>query len=409
MNNGETFYGLPKDVIFCKKCVISNQRPSSTIEFKSEKNEKKKVINFNEEGICSACVYHDSKETDIDWLSREDKLEELLSKFRKNDGTYDVIVPGSGGKDSAYTAHILKYKYNMNPLTVTWAPHLYTDIGWKNMQEWIHTGGLDNILYTPNGILHREMTRNAFHNLLHPFQPFIVGQRIIGPAMAKKFGVKLVMYGENQAEYGNAIEENTNPIMNVDFFSSDDHLNMKFGGVSMKDYIKTGRYCFNDFAPYMTPDRNEIIQSGIEVHYLGYYLKWDPQECYYYAVENTGFQANPVRTEGTYSKYSSIDDKIDPFHYYTTLIKFGIGRCTYDAAQEVRNGKITREEAVYLVNKYDTEFPSKYFKEFLEYINTTEDEFWETINKFRSPHLWENVNGNDWRLKYNVSNISLDK
>jgi len=397
----KVLFGLPSEVKYCKNCVISNQRPSSTVEFKNKKGEKKTVINFSDEGICSACAYHAEKETGIDWISREQGLINLLDKFRSNDGSYDVIVPGSGGKDSAYTAHILKYKYGMNPLTVTWAPHLYTDIGWKNMQEWMHTGGLDNILYTPNGILHREMTKNAFHNLLHPFQPFIVGQRIIGPAMAKKFGVKLVMYGENQAEYGNAIEENTNPVMNMDFFSSSDILDMRFGGVTMKEYLNSGRYSMNDFAPYVPPRKEDVIKAGVEVHYLGYYLKWDPQECYYYAVENTGFQANPVRTEGTYSKYSSIDDKIDPFHYFTTLIKFGIGRCTYDAAQEVRNGKITREEAVYLVKKYDQEFPKKYFKEFLDYIDTTEDEFWEIVDQNRSPHIWEKVN-NEWKLKHIV-------
>ncbi|MDB2595196.1 N-acetyl sugar amidotransferase [Pseudomonadales bacterium] len=402
MESKEAYYGLPKDVKFCRKCVISNQRPSSTIEFKSDKGEKKRVINFNQDGVCSACVFHEEKEINIDWQQRESKLRELLEKFKSSDGSYDVIVPGSGGKDSAFTAHILKYKYGMNPLTVTWAPHLYTDIGWKNMQEWMHTGGLDNILYTPSGKLHREMTRNAFHNLLHPFQPFIVGQRIIGPAMAKKYGIKLVMYGENQAEYGNAIEENVSPVMDAGFYSSEDPLDMKFGGITMADYIASGRYTKNDFAPYIAPTKDELINSAISVHYLGYYLNWDPQECYYYAVENTGFQANPVRTEGTYSKYSSIDDKIDPFHYLTTLIKFGIGRCTYDAAQEVRNGKITREEAVYLVNKYDTEFPKAYFKEFLEYISSSEQEFWETIDKHRSPHLWEKVKGK-WKLRHMVS------
>ena len=404
----EAFYGLPSEVKFCKKCVISNQRPNSTVEFQNEKGEKKKVINFSEEGVCSACIYHDEKESKINWTEREDKLEKLLAQFRSTDGSYDVIVPGSGGKDSAFTSHILKYKYGMNPLTVTWAPHLYTDIGWKNMQEWVHTGGLDNILYTPNGTLHKEMTKNAFHNLLHPFQPFIVGQRIIGPAMAKKFGVKLVMYGENQAEYGNAIEENTNPIMNMDFFSSDDVMNMKFGGLAMKEYIATGKYTKNDFAPYIAPQKTDLIEAGVEVHYLGYYLKWDPQECYYYSVDNTGFKANTVRTEGTYSKYSSIDDKIDPFHYFTTLIKFGIGRCTYDAAQEVRNGKITREEAVYLVNKYDAEFPEIYFKEFLKYIDSTENEFWETINKHRSPHIWKKEDG-EWKLRHTVCNNGLSE
>jgi len=403
----EAYYGLPEDVRFCKKCVISNQRPSSSIEFQSVKGEKKKVINFNDEGVCSACVYHEEKEQNINWQQREDKLKALLARFKSVDGSYDVIVPGSGGKDSAYTAHILKYKYGMNPLTVTWAPHLYTDIGWKNMQEWMHTGGLDNFLYTPNGKLHREMTRNAFVNMLHPFQPFIIGQRIIGPAMAKKFGVKLVMYGENQAEYGNSIEDNLNPIMKMDFFSVENALEMKFGDITMQEYIDTGKYTKGDFAPYIAPDKQGLIDSGVEVHYLGYYLKWDPQECYYYAVDHTGFQANTERTEGSYSKYSSIDDKIDPFHYLTTLIKFGIGRATYDAAQEVRNGKITRDEAVYLVSKYDTEFPEKYFKQFLDYIDITEDIFWEIINKHRSPHLWQQVNG-EWKLRHNVANKGTD-
>ncbi len=403
----EAYYGLPNEVKFCKKCVISNQRPNSTVEFKNKKGENKKVINFNEDDICSACIYQLEKETSIDWKDRDKKLRSLLERFKSSDGSYDVIIPGSGGKDSAFTAHVLKYRYGMHPLTVTWAPHLYTDIGWKNMQNWAHIGGLDNILYTPNGLLHREMTKNAFHNLLHPFQPFIVGQRIIGPAMAKKFGVKLVMYGENQAEYGNSIEENTNPIMDMDFFSSNNELDMSFGGISMKDYINTGRYTKHDFQPYIAPKKQALIDAGIEVHYLGYYLKWDPQECYYYSAENTGFSANPMRTEGTYSKYSSIDDKIDPFHYLTTLIKFGIGRCTYDAAQEVRNGKITREEAAYLVEKYDTEFPNVYFKDFLEYIETTEEEFWNIIDRHRSPHIWKKVNGK-WLLRHTVAKSGTD-
>ena len=219
--------------------------------------------------------------------------------------------------------------------------------------------------------------------------------------MAKKFGVKLVMYGENQAEYGNAIEENKNALMNMDFFSSDNPEELLFGGIKLKEYLKGGKYTLNDFAPYIAPDRKDLIEAGVEVHYLGYYLKWDPQECYYYSVENTGFESNPVRTEGTYSKYSSIDDKIDPFHYFTTLIKFGLGRCSYDAAQEVRNEKITREEAVYLVKKYDQEFPEKFFPEFLEYISISEEEFWDTVEKFRSEHIWEQ-SGNSWKLKNEI-------
>jgi N-acetyl sugar amidotransferase len=372
------------------------------IEFKTTMDQKKHTIEFDENGICSACRFHETKESDIDWQEREETLRKLLDKFRSRNGSYDVVVPGSGGKDSAYTSHILKYKYGMNPLTVTWAPHLYTDIGWKNFQNWMHVGGHDNLLYTPNGKLHRLLTKLAFHNLLHPFQPFIVGQKVVGPSIAAKYGIKLVMYGENQAEYGNKVDENNIPTMSEDFFSVEDPLKMRFGGVTMEEIIEKYGYTRGDFAPYVPPAPDTLKAKGVEMHYLGYYLKWDPQECYYYAAEHTGFQANPERTEGSYSKYSSIDDKIDPFHYFTTWIKFGIGRATYDADQEIRNGKITREEGVALVKRYDAEFPKKYFKEFLEYIDTTEKEFWEVVDKYRSPHLWTKGANGEWKLRHNV-------
>ena len=329
------------------------------------------------------------------------KLKKLLEKYRKKNG-YDVIVPSSGGKDSAYAAHILKYKYNMNPLTVTWAPHLYTEIGWKNLQNCSHIGGLDNILFTPNGRLHKKITSLAFKNLLHPFQPFIVGQRVVGPLMATKFDIPLVFYGENQAEYGNSLQENYVPTMDKKFFSNQDIEKIFLGGVSIKELMSNFKFKLNDFTPYIPPKLEELEKKKVEVHYLGYYLKWDPQECFYYASEHTGFKPNIERTEGSYSKYSSIDDKIDDFHYFTTFIKFGIGRATYDASQEIRCGKITREEGVNLVKKYDGEFPKKYFNDFLEYIDIDEDNFWKIIDSYRSPHLWE-LKDKKWILKKRVS------
>jgi N-acetyl sugar amidotransferase len=381
--------------------VISNQRPSSTVEFKHAKGEKKLTIGFANDGICDACHYQETKAESIDWDAREVALVDLCNKYRRSDGSYDIIIPGSGGKDSAFTSHIMKYKYGMNPLTVTWAPHKYTDIGWKNFENWIHEGGLDNMLLTPNGRLHRYLTQQAFVNLLHPFQPFIVGQRIIGPSLAAKFGVELVMYGENQAEYGNNVDDNYIPTMDTKFFSINDPLDIVLGGKKIREIIEETDFTLNDFAPYIPPSAEYLKSKDVEVHYLGYYLKWDPQECYYYATEHTGFQSNTERTEGTYSKYSSIDDRIDMFHYYTTLVKFGIGRATYDAAQEIRNNKITREEGAQLVKKFDEEFPKKYFKEFLEYISLTEEQFHETVDKFRSPHLWEKEE-DDWVLKSTV-------
>ena len=122
----ETYFGLPKEVKFCNKCVISNQRPSSAVEFKHTIKTKKKTIGFDDEGVCDACRQSEIKNR-IDWKVREEELLQLLDKYRRSDGYYDCIVPGSGGKDSAYQSHVLKYKYGMNPLTITWPPILYTD------------------------------------------------------------------------------------------------------------------------------------------------------------------------------------------------------------------------------------------------------------------------------------------
>lgn len=400
-------FGLPAEVRFCPTCVISNQRPSSTVEFRAGVEEKKETIHFNQEGICDACIFAIQKDDQIDWEEREKKLFELSDRLSSHKG-YNIVVPGSGGKDSAFTSHVLKYKYGFRPLTVTWAPHLYTDIGRQNFDSWVHDGGLDNILFTPNGRLHRQLTRLAFQNLLHPFQPFIIGQRIIGPLMAMKFDIPAVFYGENQAEYGNKISHNETPLMDERFFSVSDPRDMAFGGRSIDTILSDEpNFKLEDFLPYIPPTPEQIAQSKLEVHYLGYYLKWDPQECFYYAAENTGFKPNPERTEGTYSKYSSIDDKIDPFHYYTTLAKFGLGRASYDAAQEIRNGKILRDEGVALVKKFDGEFPAKYFLEFLDYVNVAEGDFHDIVDSFRPDHLWEKRQS-EWRLKKPVWEYESD-
>ena len=399
MSKNFSMFGLPEDVKFCSKCVMSNQRPRSVVEFKNSSNQKSGLTIDTNSSICDACNYNETKKK-IDWEKRESELIELLDKYRKTNG-YDCLVPGSGGKDSAYTAHILKYKYGMNPLTVTWAPHSYTDIGWKNFDNWIKVGGLDNILFTPNGRVHSLLTKLAFKNLLHPFQPFIMGQKIIGPLIASKFNIPLIFYGENQAEYGNAAEENSDPKMDTKFFSQKNNSEIILGGEKLSSIIKNYDFNLNDFEPYIPPPLDDLNSKKIEQRFLGYYLKWDPQECYYYAAKNTGFRPNTERTEGSYSKYSSIDDKIDTFHYYLTFIKFGLGRASYDAAQEIRNEKITREEGVSLIKKYDNEFPKKYFTHFLEYIEMNEGDFSSTVDKFRSPHLWRKKN-KEWKLLHQV-------
>lgn len=394
----EVMHGLPAKVVFCKRCVMSNQRPSSSPELR-KKDTRIETVGFGDDGICDACRYLEIKKQ-INWKEREEQLVELLNRHRRTDGGFDVIVPGSGGKDSVYVSYVLKYKYNMSPLTVTWAPHIHTEIGWRNFQSWLFKGGFDNVLFTPNPKVHATLTRLAFLNLLNPFQPFIIGQKNLAPKIAHQYGVSLIMYGENQAEYHNNLVETQSPLMDRKHYTGLPNQEYYFGGVHKNDLIEHGVY-ERDLEPYIPLPLEIAEREEIHMHYMSYYHKWKPQENYYYAVENCGFEPNPERSEGTYSKYASLDDRIDGFHYYTMFIKFGQGRAMNDAAHEIRDGHITRDEAVALMHKYDGEFPKKHFREFLNYINISETEFWEAIDRNRSPHLWKKVDG-EWTLRHRV-------
>lgn len=402
----EVKYGLPKEVKFCKRCVMSNQRPVSEIEFKHTIETKKKTLAFDDEDICDACRANEQKER-IDWAKREEELLALLDKHRSKDGSYDCLVPGSGGKDSAFQAHILKTKYGMHPLTVTWPPIMYTEYGYDNWKNWIDVGGFDNISFRRNGKVMKLLTRLAIENLLHPFQTFILGQKNLGPKMAAKFGIPLVFYGENEAEYGNPIADNSSSLRDKSFHTFKNIDELYLGGVSVKELKEKYNVGLSDLLAFLPAPADELERANIQVHYLGYYLRWTPQEVYYYAVENTNFKARPFRTQGTYSKYNSIDDKIDDLHYYTTHIKFGIGRATYDASQEIRNHHLTREEGCALVKKFDGEFPDRYFNEIMDYIELKPERFHELCDQFRSPHLWQKVNG-EWKLRHTVNKDGVD-
>lgn len=396
----KAYYGLPDEVFFCKRCVMSNQRPCSYPEFKHTLDRKTPTLHIDEEGICDACRYAEKKEK-IDWHSREEELLKVLDKYRRKDGYYDCIVPGSGGKDSAKAAHILKYKYGMHPLTITWPPILYTDYGLKNFRNWIEIGGFDNITFKPNGRVHRLLTKLAIENLLHPFQTFILGQKNLAPKIAIQYKIPLIFYGENEAEHGNPIADNETSLRDKSYFTMQNLNEVYLAGIPIAELIEKHKLSLNDIMAYLPVDYKELEKTKIEVYYLGYYLKWTPQENYYYAVEHTGFQARPFRTVGTYSKYNSIDDKIDDLHYYTTYIKFGLGRASYDASQEIRNRHLTREEGVALVHKFDGEFPETYFQEVMDYLDIKPEYFSELCDKFRSPHLWKKENGK-WKLKFPI-------
>ena len=392
---------MNKKVIHCKECLLTNQKPHSINESKNKIGSKKNFLKIDHEGVCDACKYSKFKNLNIDWNSREKKLLKILKKYRKNNGEYDCIVPGSGGKDSCTTAHLLKYRYKMNPLTVTYSPLIYTDAGKKNMNSWINIGGFDNYLFTPNGRVSSILSREAFKNLLHPMQPFKFGIKSFAAKMAIKFNIDLIFFGEPYLEYGSSdLDQKNSPNYPLNMIINDKKTFI--AGLSLEQLKKKFDFNNNDLNPYLPLQLNDIKKKKINIQFLGWYYKWNPQEIYYYASKNCGYSPDTQRIDGTYGRYAGVDDKIEWLHFFCHYIKFGIGRCRLDASQEIRSGHITRDEGIALCKKYEGEVPLRYLNDCFKFMKISESEGWKIIDKFRPKHLWKKNKKNKWIRKQEI-------
>lgn len=361
-------YNLPNRVKFCRTCTISNQRPR---------------ISFDESGGCSACQFQEQKKNSVDWGQRDHELGSLLDAHRRDDGEFDCIVPCSGGKDGSFVAHQLKYEYGMNPLCVTWSPLVPTDHGQRNLRRFIESG-FSHSLFTPDPQVSARLSWWALKELGDPFQPFIYGQTNFPLQVSVEKKVPLIFYGENgEVEYGGDGKNASRPTRKIS-----DHEKHYFSGLGPEYWSERG-FSEQELVPYRAPEFEKIRAVGTEIHFFGYYKEWNPQGNFYYASEHTGFLPNPERSEGTYSKYASLDDKVDGFHFYLAYLKFGIGRATSDSAHEIRDGIIDRDEGIALVKKYDGEFPEKFKQECLDFWGVTESELYELLQNWTNKKIFK--------------------
>ncbi len=404
-----TFYNLPKKVEFCKTCLMSNQKPIQTVEHMQQVTDQKTTLEFIN-GICYAC-HHRTKKEDIDWEEKKYEFKKLLDKYRSRNGSYDIVVPGSGGKDSFKVAHELKYTYGMNPITCTFAPNMYTTWGYENLINWVNAG-FSNYNFTLDGKIHRVLTRLCFDNLLHPLQTWIMGQKAFPNRFAAMMKIPLVIYGENPREYdqGTKDREYDENVLH-DIHSREEGDDLHIAGFPIEELKSKLKLSTSDLEPYLPLTSSQQREAKIKTITYSYFHNWHQQGNYYYTRDNSnGFKLSPDRTPGTYSKHVSLDDKIDDLYYYTCYVKFGIGRAHYDASQEVRGGDIDIEEARTLIRKYSGEFPKRFMKEICEWLtinpnefpnsrelidepNFTEEYFMNLCNTFRSPHLFKLEDG----------------
>lgn len=365
---------------YCKRCVMPDSRPNNPL---------------NEDGICAACVAAAEKKSDIDWEARRAELEELFSRFRTKDAsTWDCIVPVSGGKDSTYQTHLLRKVYNMRPLAVTFRTDARTPLGEHNIQA-LREIGVDHLDVTPNPVGFNKFRRKAFFEVGDMSLPDHLASWAIVPQIALRFNIPLVVWGENpDMEYGGAADLRKVSKLNRVWFRHQHILK----GRGVEDWtdaelpLEELKFC-------IYPDEQELDALGYTPIFLGYYEQWDAKRNAEVA-EQYGFKARTGRPIMGLYDFADLDCEHIVLHHYIKWLKFGFNRVTDNACNEIRKGRLTREEAIKLVQEKDgIKPPKEYIHRFCKRIGITTDEFWEVCERFRNHDVWKKDANGEWYIE----------
>ena len=350
--------------------------------------ETKPDLSFDENGLCSACVAANEKDKDIDWKKREEDFFEIVRHYKKKEGEigWDCIVPVSGGKDSTYQAYFMKEICGMNPLCVCFETTSVTDLGRKNLDN-LSKMGMDVIHFKKNNHVYKKMVVESFKRVGDEMWPNHIGIFTIPVMIAVKFNIPLIIWGENsQQEYGGPnFESVKSRILNRKWLE-------EFGGLlghRIQDMIGVNGITEKELTPYIYPSDEDINRVGVIGLFLGSYFYWDARRQLE-IVKKYGFSVKEDGpTEGTYTNYENIDEKLVSLHDYLKYVKYGFGRATDHANIDIRNKRISREEGLELVKKYDGKYPHFGVNSFIEYSGMTKTEIDQIIDSFTNPILFK--------------------
>ena len=362
----------------CKKCVMLDTRPRLT---------------FNENGVCSACEWKEIKDTQIDWEARQNELASLCNSIRGKQ-KYDCIVPASGGKDSTYVAHKMKYDYDLNVLTVTIAPPLETRLIQENLDNFLKHG-YDNIKVTPNPVITQQICKKGFIEQGRPLLSWTSCLNSVMFQLATQFKIPLVMFGEEgETEYGGTTEFRYKP-----YYTVDDAIRIYTYGNDPKKYAEFASE--RELALWTYPTEEEMKKVNFKVAHWSYFENWDPYDHYLFARDNYGMKTSESRNSGTYTSFGQLDTPLYVLHTYMMYLKFGFGRCLQDACIDIRGGRLSRNDAVEIVKKYDGEFIEDLIPCYLDYFEMSREQFNEVLDRHANKDLFEKK-GNAWVPKFEI-------
>jgi N-acetyl sugar amidotransferase len=383
---------------YCKRCVYpANAKPG---------------IVLDEEGICSGCRTFEHKtilREKIDWRSRRAALKELLAEYaarqRAKHNPYDCIIPVSGGKDSHYQTWLLREEFGLNPLLVTYNHTYNTPLGIRNLTNLVEKLDCNLLRFTTAPGAALRMSRYMLSKIGDVTWHYHAGIKTFPIRTAVQYDIPLIVWGEE------GFSELVGMHNLDDFveFTKKKRQEHDMRGFEPEDLLEEAgcpltRY---DLAPFFYPSDEQIEQVGVRGIYLSNYLPWDARSQSEFVIEKLGFETAQAR-ERTFNIYGKTDDiHANGLHDYLKYLKFGYGRATDDAANEIRHGRMTRDQGIDMVMRYDHVRPSD-LDVFIGKSGISEAELLALIEPMRDPAVWEKDGAGGWRVKDHVGNHRKD-
>lgn len=359
----------------------------------------KPTIIFDEQGICSGCRYHESRQNlEVNWEERKKIFEAIIEEARtmaaKRGLSHECIVPVSGGKDSHFQVWLLKEKYGLNPLLVTFNHIFNNPAGLRNLENLVQESGCDLVRYTAGLDSVRRISRLMLETVGDLTWHYHAGIRTVPFQVAVAHNIPLIVWGEH------GFAELTGIVSLEDFveFTRWTRKEHDMRGYEAHDLVGKGGVTINDIAPYIYPSDEDIERADVRGIYLSNFFPWDAKSHAELMIKEWGFSPVAYQRDRTFNLYAKIEDHANDVHDYLKYLKFGYGRATDDASMEIRHGRMTREEGLAIVRQYDAIEPRS-LGYYCDFLGITKNYFYKLLDNQRDEKIWESNVGGIWQVK----------
>lgn len=354
------------------------------------------TIEFDEFGVCNICRQQEFKQASINWEGRKRMLDDLIAEYRAQ-YDYDCIVPFSGGKDSTFTLYYLVKEYKLKPLVVQFNHGFMRPTLLANNERTFKTLGVDVISFTPNWKVVKRLMREALIRKGDFCWHCHTGIFSYPMHVAIKFNVPLVIWGEPSSEYTAYYDYRDDEVETVDETRFNRFVNLGITAEDMKGMIeKDFELDPRDLMPYTYPPLRDLKRLRYQSVCLGSFIPWDTKRQSQLIMDELGWQGDQVEgmPPGRYA-YEKIECSMQGVRDYLKFLKRGYSRVTQMTALDIRNGRMTREEADQLIANWEGKKPPS-LKLFLEYLEMTEEEFNTIVSRLVVPPFEPDFQSIQW-------------